>query len=60
MYFIKKENRALAMPRFLWASELDLSTGDARHVRWCKKRATRAYPCKIRLSDMTEIICIYI
>ena len=60
MYFINKVNRALAMPRFLWASELNLSAGKARRVRWCKKRATRAYPCKIRLSDTTEIICIYI
>ena len=60
MYFIKKVNRALAMPRFLWVSELDLRAGNARHVRWCKQRATQAYPCKIRLSDMTEIIYISI
>ena len=60
MNFNKKENRALAMPQFPWAFELDLSVGNARHVRWCKKRATWAYPCKIWLLDMTEIICISI
>ena len=26
-YFVEKGNRALAMPRFLWASELDFKRG---------------------------------
>ena len=60
MYFIKKVNRALAMPRFLWASELDLSAGNARRAHWCKKQAARAYPWKIQLSDATEMIYISI
>ena len=33
MYFIKKVNRAPAMPRFLQASELNLSAQNAREMR---------------------------
>ena len=56
MYFIKKVNRVLAMPWFLWASELNLSVGNACCAHWCKKQAAQAYPWKIWLLEITEMI----